>query len=150
MMKKILFILILFTISCGYEPIYLNKGSDKILFNKITLIGDTAINKKLTNSLLIKLDETSKLNNEIVFESSIKKEEASKDTKGKITSFKSILSVNLKILENNQVIKNKNFLQTVTYANKNNKFELVEYQNKVQNEILNKIIEEITLYFNLG
>ncbi len=149
-MKKILFILILFTISCGYEPIYLNKGSDKILFNKITLIGDTAINKKLTNSLLIKLDETSKLNNEIVFESSIKKEEASKDTKGKITSFKSILSVNLKILENNQVIKNKNFLQTVTYANKNNKFELVEYQNKVQNEILNKIIEEITLYLNLG
>ena len=149
-MKKILFILILFTISCGYEPIYLNKGSDEILFNRITLIGDDAINKKLTNSLLIKLDETSKLNNEIVFETSIKKEEASKDAKGKITSFKSTLRVNLKILENNQIVKSKNFLQTVTYANKNNKFKLVEYQNKVQNEILNKIIEEITLYFNLG
>ena len=67
-MKKILFILILFTISCGYEPIYLNKSSDKILFKKVTFIGDATINKKLTNSLLIKLDESSKLNNEIIFE----------------------------------------------------------------------------------
>ena len=150
MMKKILFILILFTISCGYEPIYLNKSSDKILFKKVTFIGDATINKKLTNSLLIKLDKSSKLNNEIIFESLIKKEEISKDTKGKVTSFRSTLSVNLKILENNQVVKSKDFLQTFTYANKDNKFELVEYQNKIENEILNKIIEEITLYFNLG
>lgn len=149
-MKKILFILILFTISCGYEPIYLNKGSDKISFKKITLIGDATINKKLTNSLLIELDETSKLENEIVFESAIKKEEVSKDTKGKITSFRSTLIVNLKILEDNKLVKSKNFLQSFTYANKDNKFELVEYQNKIENEILNKIIEEITLYFNLG
>ena len=43
-------------------------------------------------------------------ESLIKKEEVSKDIKGKVTSFRSTLSVNLKILENNQVVKSKDFL----------------------------------------
>ena len=34
-------------------------------------------------------------------------------------------------------------MQTFTYSNKDNKFELIEHQIKIKNLILNKIIEEI-------
>ena len=148
-MKTFLFILIFFTFSCGYEPIYLKKNNNELLFDKITLIGNSKINKRLINSLFIKKTENSKLNNEVVFNSQLKEEEVSKDSKGKVTSYRSTINVEFKILENSEIIKNKNFMQTFTYSNKDNKFELVEHQNKIENLILNKIIEEISLYINL-
>ena len=149
MTKKILFLVLLFTMSCGYEPIYLKKNSKELLFNEITLIGNTEINDKLINSLIIKKRENDNLNNEIVLKSQLKEEEVSKDSKGKVTSYRSTINVELEVLENNQTTKSKNFMQTFTYSNKDNKFELIEHQIKIKNLILNKIIEEISLYLNL-
>ena len=57
MTKKILFLVLLFTMSCGYEPVFLKKNSKELLFNEITLIGNTEINDKLINSLIIKKEK---------------------------------------------------------------------------------------------
>ena len=53
-MKKLIIILIFFTTSCGYKPIY-SKNDQLILeFNKITLSGNERINRKIVNILNLK------------------------------------------------------------------------------------------------
>ena len=65
-------------------------------------------------------------------------------------SFKTIVSVNLEIKNiKNNITQRKKFLKEFTYTNKQNKFELVEYQNTVKNDLVDKIISEIILYLNL-
>ena len=47
------------------------------------------------------------------------------------------------------VIQNKNFSKEFNYNNKQNKFELVEYQNSVKNDLVDKIVGDIIIYLNL-
>ena len=50
---------------------------------------------------------------------------------------------------NKKILKNQNFVEDFTYANYENKSDLIEYQREIKNNITNKIIEEILLYMNL-
>ena len=85
----------------------------------------------------------------INFISSSKTDEVSKNSKGQIELYKSTLSVliNVKDSENSN-IKNKNFLKEFTYSNKENKFELVEYQDSIQKNLTEIIIGEIIIFLN--
>ena len=70
--------------------------------------------------------------------------------KGQIESYRTIVSVNLEIQNiNKKIIRNKIFSKEFTYNNKENKFELVEYQTSIKNDLINKIISEIIIYLNL-
>ena len=60
MIKKLILISLIFVISCGYQPIYVNKSLKNIEFSKITIEGDKAVNRKIIDFLSIKenkLDE---------------------------------------------------------------------------------------------
>ena len=64
-------------------------------------------------------------------------------------SFRTIVRVNLEIRNlNDNIIKNKSFSKEFSYNNKENKFELVEYQNSIKRDLINNIITEIIIYFN--
>ena len=150
MIKKTFFILLFFISSCGYQPIYINKSSKIYEFNKVIFDGDNYINKKIINILSIK--ENNEMNNKNIFHisSSYKTEEISKNSKGQIELYKSTLSVNLKIKDiNNQVIQNRNFVKDFTYNNKQNKFDLTEYQKSNKDDLINKIISDIIIFLNL-
>ena len=41
------------------------------------------------------------------------------------------------------------FIEQFSYNNKDNKFELLQYQEEVKNNLINKIIEQAILYINL-
>ena len=84
-----------------------------------------------------------------MIKSSYEIQETSKNSKGQIESFRSQIIVNLIINNKKETILNKNFLKDFSYANKENKFELVQYQNEVKNNLINKIIEDIILFINL-
>jgi len=148
-MKKLLLGLIFLISACGYEPIYLNKNNDLTTFSKITLDGDKEINRKILNSLNIKQDTLIDSGNELIVKSSFKIEETAKNTKGKVVSYRSSASVQFEITKNKKVLKDKIFYQDFTYGNRDNKFDLVEYQKTIKNNIINKITEEIILYINL-
>ena len=148
-MKKILLIFVFLLTNCNYQPIYINKSLNNVEFSKITINGDTDINRKIINSLSFKENEFDDTLNNLLIQSSYKIQETSKNSKGQVESFRSKIIVNLIINNKKETILNKNFLKDFSYANKENKFELVQYQNEVKNNLINKIIEDIILFINL-
>lgn len=148
-MKKILIIIIIFINSCGYQSIYNNKNKDPLEFSKISLIGDKDINRKILSSLNISEISEKVLKKELMLESIYKIDETSKNSKGQIASYRSQIVVSIKILDQKKITSEKIFSQSFSYANLDNKFELVEYQSEIKNNITEKIIEEIVMYMNL-
>ena len=150
MIKKTFFILLFFISSCGYQPIYINKSSKIYEFNKVVFDGDNYINKKIINILSIKENNEIENKNILHISSSFNTEEVSKNSKGQIELYKSTLNVNLKIKDiNNQVIQNRNFVKEFTYNNKQNKFDLAQYQKSNKDDLINKIVSDIIIFFNL-
>ncbi len=148
-MKKFLLIFAFILTSCGYQPIYINKSLNNVEFSKITIDGDPDINRKIINSLSFKENEFNETLNNLLIESSYEIQETSRNSKGQVQTYRSIIVVNLMINNNKKTILNKTFLKDFSYANKNNKFELVQYQNDIKNNLINKIIEDIILFINL-
>ena len=59
------------------------------------------------------------------------------------------MAVNIKIVNKiNEDTQNKNFIKEFTYNNKQNKFELIKYQNSIKDDLIDKIINEIIIYLN--
>ena len=148
-MKKFLVVIIFLISSCGYQPIYINKNLKNFEFSKIITEGENDINKKIINSISLKEDRTNVLLNEILLKSSFKVEETSKNKKGQVNSYRSSIFINLSINKNGEIIKNKDFLGEFTYNNKDNKFELVQHQADIKEDLINQAIEDIVLYLNL-
>ena len=149
MMKKIFFILLFFISSCGYQPLYQNKDLKNFKFRKITLTGDDYINKRVTNTISIQENNETKNEKELFISSSSKIQETSKNSKGQVESFRIIVTINLKIINKiNEDSQNKNFIKEFTYNNKQNKFELIEYQNSIKDDLIDKIINDIIIYLN--
>ncbi len=148
-MKKFLVIIIFLISSCGYQPIYINKNLKNFEFSKIITEGENDINKKIINSISLKEDRTNVLLNEILLKSSFKVEETSKNKKGQVNSYRSSIFINLSINKDGEIIKNKDFLGEFTYNNKDNKFELVQHQADIKEDLINQAIEDIVLYLNL-
>ena len=148
-MKKIFFILLFFISSCGYQPLYQNKDLENFKFRKITLTGDNYINKRVTNTISVQEDNEAKNEKELFISSSAEIQETSKNSKGQVEYFRIIVTVNLKIINKiNGNIQSKNFVKEFTYNNKRNKFELIEHQNFIKDELIDKIINDIIVYLN--
>ena len=148
-MKKIFLVLLLFISSCGYQSIYLNKSLKNYEFKKITHEGNKNINRKIINFLSIEENEANIDKNEIFINSSYQIKEISKDSKGQVTLYKDIISVNINIKNNKNLnIKNKKFNREFTYNNKDNKFDLVEYQNSIKDDLLKVVINDIIIFLN--
>ncbi len=146
-MNKFFLILIFFLSSCGYQAVYINKNIESLYFQKINLQGDKFINRRIINTLPIKEDD--KTQNKLFISSSHQIEQSSKNSKGEVVLFRTIISVNLEMRnKNNDIIQSRNFVKEFTYNNKKNKFELVEYQNSIKNDLTNKIISEIMIFLN--
>ena len=148
-MRKILLALLLFTSSCDYQPIYVEKKITKVKFLEIVSEGENRINSRIINSLSFEEDKSGESLNKLLLKTAYIINETSKNSRGQIQSYRSSILVNLTISKDNKIIKREDFLKDFTYNSRDNKFELVEYQETVKNNIVNKIIEEITLYINL-
>ena len=146
MNKKIL-ILCLFLLSCGYKPVYQNKNIQNLKFADIILNGNKEINRKIINSLSIEKDKNINNKNKLYITTSHKIETTSRNSQGQAVFFRTNINVSLNI-KNNDESKIKNFNRVFDYKNKDNKFELVEYQNSIINELVNQIIGEIIIYLN--
>jgi len=148
-MKKILLIFIFFLTSCNYQPIYVNKNLNNIEFSKIIIEGEKDINRKIINSLSLEENEFDDTLNNLLIESLYEIQETSKNSKGQVQSYRSIIKVNLIIKNKKELVLKKNFLKDFSYANKDKKSELIQYQNDIKNNLINKIIEDIILFINL-
>ena len=148
-MKKILLIFIFLISSCSYQPIYVNKSLKNIEFSQIITEGDADINRKIIGSLSFNENEFDDTLNSLLIRSSYNILETSKNTKGQVQSYRSVILVKLIINRKKENVLNKSFIKEFTYANKDKKSELIQYQNEIKQNLLNKIIEDITLFINL-
>ena len=148
-MKKITIILFFFISSCGYQPIYVNKNSSDIIFNKVELIGDKEINRRILSFISIKEDRNEKKFDDLFLKSKENIVETSKDSKGRVATLKTTVEIELTILNENKIIREKIFNESFSYNNKNNKFDLSKYQNEVKNNLVDKIIEQMNIYLSL-
>ena len=148
-MKKILLIFIFLISSCSYQPIYVNKSLKNIEFSQIITEGDADINRKIIGSLSFNENEFDDTLNSLLIRSSYNILETSKNTKGQVQSYRSVILVKLIINRKKERVLDKSFIKEFTYANKDKKSELIQYQNEIKQNLLNKIIEDITLFINL-
>ena len=148
-MKKFLLIFIFLLSECGYQPIYISKNLSDVEFFKITLEGDADINRKVVGSLSFKENNLQDSLNSLLIKSSYKIIETSKSSKGQVESYKSQIILNLIIIDGNEIVSSKNFSKEFSYNIKDNKFELIRYQNEVKDNLINKIVEDIILYMNI-
>lgn len=148
-MKKFLLIFIFLLTECGYQPVFLNKNLSNTEFYKITLEGNSEINRKIIESLFFKENKIKDSLNNLLIKSSLEIIETSKNSSGKVESYKSKIVLNFVIVNQKKEVTNKNFVKEFSYNTKDNKFELVKYQNEVKDILINKIIEDIILFMNI-
>tara|TARA_Y100000389_G_scaffold162902_1_gene165897 strand:- start:1422 stop:1871 length:450 start_codon:yes stop_codon:yes gene_type:complete len=148
-MKKKLIICLLFIVGCSYQPIYLNKNIKNFEFYKIETEGEKNINRQIINTIGFKENAIDDDLNNLSLNTYFVVEETSKNSKGQVQSYRSIITIDLKISKKEKVIIRKRFSEEFSYNNKENRFELIEYQNEIKENLLNKSIEEIILFLNI-
>ena len=148
-MKKILLILILLMAICGYQPIYLNSNTQNFKFSKILTQGNNKINKVITNSISFEEVETDQSLNTLMLDSSYNIIETAKNSKGQVESYRSKIIVNIKIMKDNEIIKERSFFEEFFYNTKKNKFDLVQYQKQIKENLMREVIRDINIYLNL-
>jgi len=72
----------------------------------------------------------------------------SKNQKGQSKYYRMVVYLNLIIEDNEKIIKKKAFVKDFAYNAKDNKFELSEYENQIENNLIKEIIEEVNIYLN--
>ena len=64
-------------------------------------------------------------------------------------SYKSKISLNITIRDKDKQLTYKNFTREFAYNTKDNKFDLIQYQNEIKKNLINEIIEDIILFMNI-
>jgi outer membrane lipopolysaccharide assembly protein LptE/RlpB len=150
-MKKIkisLYIMIIIGLSsCGYSR--LNDQSNEFKFNSIEINGDKRLSFILKNNLNLLSKPESKKSYDLLINLTSSKTSKIKDTTGKTTRFNVILNGDLKLTDNNKVVKNRSFTVSNDYDVSNNHSDTIRNEkNSIQNNI-DSLSEEITKYIQL-
>lgn len=143
----ILLILFLFFSGCGYTPIFSKKDVDFSIEN-IESFGDKIVKEKINNTLSAYKNKPGKGKKiSLVTKSSKNITVASKNSKGKATTNRISLTVNVKIIlaENNFVEKNFNKSSVYDIIDRKSEQKLIENKliENLSSDIAQKIIFEI-------
>ena len=151
MIKSIKFFLILLVLSnCGYSPIYEVNQQLNIRLDTITYSGDKNIRREIEKGLEKFKNNQTKNVFDAKIDISKKQEIVTKDKKGDPSSFKIIMEVNLNLenKENNKKFS-KMFVRETTFDSMDNKFELYQYKNNIEKNMIFKILQDINIFFNI-
>ena len=150
-MKKFnyLFFLFLFAVNCGYQPIYTNQKSLNFKLKEVILIGDKKINQKILNFTNLKKNSSDNNALEISIETSQIRNISSKDNSGNPLTYQMSLSSTLIVKINNNLIDQTTFTSSFSYSNKENKFDLREYEKNILEDLIRSNSEKITTYLSL-
>ena len=149
MINRILFLLLLILTSCGYQPLYSKKETKILIVNELEQIGDTNINKRVASALSINIDKNLQLTNKITLENKKKIIETSKNKKGQPDSFKMVIDFRFILSDNGSILNEKFISEEFSYKNKENKFDLSQYEMNIEQNLINKIIEKLIFYINI-
>lgn len=141
MIRKIFFFILLFNIisSCGYKPLYNSKNINFSI--NVLEKNQTRLNNKIESALINRTfrDNDNKIN--IKLEATKEKISKSKNKKGKTLIYE--ITINLKVYVINEIDENiKEFSRSITYNNNDDKFQLKQYENELEEIIINKLVND--------
>lgn len=144
-MKKFLFISLIFILSnCGgYEPVFSGKEIN-FYIEEIENIKNDKISKQIIRRLKPYTIKTDKTNIKLKIESSVEDRIVSKDAKGNPVVFELIIKVKIKIYSNMKQ-KNLDYVESFSFNNQSNKFELSQYKKNIEKNLINTIFEKFIL-----
>ncbi len=131
--------LLLFTVNCGFTPIYSNKNTD-ISIEKLNFTGDKTINNYLKSNLYRYKNKNSTKKIFLDVKTDYEKIHLSKDSSGAINKYELIAQVTFTINPGNKEIK---FVQEKIMENMNNKFDEKNYETSAKQTFANIIADEL-------
>tara|TARA_B100000965_G_scaffold242852_1_gene203837 strand:- start:215 stop:664 length:450 start_codon:yes stop_codon:yes gene_type:complete len=144
-MKKFYLLFLFILTSCSYEAIYSSKENDFAIID-IELINQNKVEKLIARNLK---NLTDKKNKNKFYKLKIKGTKeiliVSKDNTGDAKIFNMSIKTNISILKDNKEINNLNLSKNFSYKNMSNKFDLKQYENNIQENLINEIIKDINL-----
>lgn len=146
---KIIALILIVTLlsNCGYKPIY-SSNISSIRINNIEM-EQNVLNNKIANDLAkIYSDNNAEREIDITISSNKVIEIKSKDQKGDPAIYELIISVSIKINNDEKNYKEGFFKEKITFNNINDKFQLSQYQMNLENNLVKKIIERILIYLS--
>ena len=149
MKKIILYFCFLAIYGCaGYEPLFSTKELSYYVIH-IKNVNKNNLTEKISKRLK---NYTSKGNGnkkgyKLEISSNMSNIISSKDGKGNVSSYKMIVIVNVKVfnLDSNLLISTLNFNKDFVYNNQENKSNLDKYNKDIQENIINKISQDIII-----
>jgi hypothetical protein len=149
-MKKIFILLFFIVTSCGYQPIYkADKSRIKIKVGEVEFIGNKELGREIYSTLGIKTIANNKSLEKLILDSKKNIIETSKNSKGQVISYQIFISVKLSFFDiDNNLSREKTFSKDFSYNVQENKFKFKKHQVDIENNLKNKIIEDINIYFN--
>ena len=147
--KKIFFCVLLLSLgNCGYESVYSKKNRSIIPIQNFQTEGNKSINRKIISSL--NLNDNKKINGyKLIINSNKELQIASKDSAGNISIYRTIVTVKINLMSGDKVFKQKTFSANFTYNNTKNKFSLNQYKRNIENNLIDKIIDEILIFLTV-
>ena len=149
MINRIIFLLLFLLTSCGYQPLYSKKENKILIVNELVQIGDVNINKSIASALSINVDKNLLLTNKITLENKKIIIETSKNKKGQPDSFKMIIEFKFILSDEGNILSEKFISEEFSYKNRENKFDLSQYEMNIEQNLINKIIEKLIVYINV-
>ena len=71
---------------------------------------------------------------------------SSKDTKGNPKTFNINVTVNVTFIDNENIERNKSFVENINYNNDENKFSLKKYENSLIENLTDKIVDNLLIF----
>ena len=149
-MKKIFILFLLFVNACGYQPLYkINNNSSYLKISDVQFNGDIEIGNKVYSKLPFQLIKNDQQLNKLIFESFKEIIETSKNSKGQVTSYRTKISLEFILKnKNDEIIDRKKIVKDYSYNTDENKFKFKQFQDKVERDLIEEIIEDIITHFN--
>ena len=149
-MKKIFILFLLIITSCGYQPIYkMDQNIDTLKIKEIKLTGDRTLGEKISKGLSLKMIKNDGALNKLEIDSQINITETSKNSKGQVTSYRTKISTIISIIGSDEnLVRKKNVSKQFSYNVLANKFKLKEYQEEIEDNLINQIIRDIKIFLN--
>ena len=140
---KILFILFVFVIGCGYQPL-LTSNNNNFSFNKSETNGDD----RLSYRFIRNIDHLRSPDGEYNIKIDIKEKKniSSKDEKGNPSIFNLMIIIKIDIEGKNKNVS-RTFSENLNYNNQKNKFDLKKFENEIKLSLIDKLSQNILFYF---
>tara|TARA_B110000971_G_scaffold207605_1_gene231983 strand:+ start:378 stop:830 length:453 start_codon:yes stop_codon:yes gene_type:complete len=148
-MKKIITVLfaILFLNSCGYTPIYSSKNFNFKLKN-ISSFKNDQLHSKVRKGL----QNFSNINSQKLMSLTVNVKKTIntlvKDSKGDPSRYEMIINIDLETEYGEIQNLSQSFQERFNYNVNKNKFELSQYEKEIENLLINKNIDRITIYLS--